>query len=300
MVDKPKSKKGAQLIVPEIFVKGINKSKISIECVTLEGMITLGNKLDIQAKEIFLSYVIILITLVYGSQARLGAKLIVQRKTDNSAEKVFQCTEAHAKFTKILSNSNSSKLLLGLYSIIKAIKHKYYGITEEERTSDEVFLDAIQADLYELIRSKGQASSKVMVRDKDTRVLWLRASCSSLRSKWCSIPTFTPSKIATPGMPLKTLNISIIHQFITNLGNALVEEGLIAKDDIPTIDDIKGKLAEEISLLRIDIYIDDDVHGTFAPINIEPIFGFQRISKGDVAEISTPLPPIADQFKNLL
>lgn len=292
---KAKSRSEVQLFVPEIFIQSLNKGNKLIDSVTLEAIIKLQKTMNKSVKEILIAHAVILATIAYAAQAKLCAKLIIPRKPDSSAEKVFQQTETHSKFVKILSNSTSAKLLLAMQAIMKGLNKGHYGLTDEEST-EEGFLETVNEEIDALSLEKGAGNTKVMVRDPESRLSWARGICASLRSKWCSIPTYSPNKTASTNASIKNLNRNDFFNFLDRLHKKLVEEGIISNDDIPSSKEIEEKIQEEIQNLRIDRNICDDMHGIFAPINLEVIFAFNRTTTPDLQKKKKELPEIAKKL----
>jgi hypothetical protein len=293
------SKKPFQLILPEVYVAGLNKANKTKGLSTLEALIFLSRRLDIvESKEILNSFLVCVLTMLHGAQVKLNAKLIVPKKASSSPEKVFQQTEIHGKMTKILSNSKSAKTIQSLSSISKAIERDLYGITESEAT-DDGFIYAIKNDFDTLLTTKGAATTKIVVRDEESRLMWLRANISSLRSKWCSIPTYTPNSVASAGFNIKNAKVTDVQKFIDLINTTLVGNEVIKQDERITYDDIINTIHEEMNDLRIDDYIDDEVHGKFNPCELDVIFGYKRVANESIKN-RPELPDIAKQLKTIL
>lgn len=286
-----------QIQVPGIYVQSLNQGT-KYNDITLESLIKLGRSIGLNVKDILINYSVIVIFITYGAQAKLNAKLNVPRKSESSPEKVFQQTETHSKTVKALSNSIASRELLSLIAVNDATRKDQFGLTEEECESDDAALNAISCDYTVLATSKGgSGTTKIFVRDPETRQISMRAKCASIRSKWCSVITFTPVKVASSGTNVKTLTPEQLFGFLSNLFNRLLAEQIIQSDEQPTIDDVKDAINKSIVELNITEKISDDIHGTFTFIPLETILGFKRIAIQEEGKANRIKPSILDSFK---
>lgn len=265
----------AQYFVPDVYVASLTKGKINT--VTIEDLMILANTTGPYTfKDVLLCYATILIVLAWGAQVKLNSKLIVNRKAnDSSPEKVFQQTDTHSKMTKILSQSLSAKLILSLNSIQKAINNDYYGYGEEEDT-DEKVEEAIVRDLEDLMERKGPGTLQIHVMNAESRLLWLRASNSSLRSTWCAAPTYSPNKLASTSISLKTTKPEALLSFIRKVFDAVQNKCDVQDEEIPSEEEILFNLKETIKNLQMDDIIDDSPCGTVGAVPLETLLGFRR------------------------
>lgn len=298
-MNKETKKKEWYIIVPEIYVISLMKQKRQpINIISLEGLIKLGELLGITPKEILTDYILIAATLVYGSQLKLSCRLIIDKTDRNSStEKTFQQTCSHYNITRILSNSDSAKRLQAMYAIQIGIDLDAFGNNEEERTS-EGFENVINGTYTELIEKRGSGSSKVSVKNPETRADALRAKVASLRSKWCSTPTYAYNKVCSTGISIKNLNSQDVLNYFEKLGKILVEAEIVNEEAIPTQGEILEIIKGTISDLDISTQVDDSDWGTFNTIPIEEtMFGITRISN-NITISKEPLPDFISQLKS--
>jgi len=191
-------KQNIQYFIPTLYV-GVNTKvpEKSSSTVTLENIINLQSTLGNSIKELLTYYMVLLLTLLWGAQTNINAKLTVNKRAKNSSkEKVFQQTNSHRTMTTIIAKSISARTIISLTSIQKAINKEMFGINDEERESDESLIESINKELIHLIAQKGSGSTRISVRDTESRGIWLRATNSSFRSTLCAAPTFSPSKFS--------------------------------------------------------------------------------------------------------
>jgi hypothetical protein len=292
-----KTKTNAQYFLPEIYIASLTKGKNINSVVSIEDLISTRRTMQYDIKQLLICYGVIIITLVWGAQVKLNSKLLVNRKAnDTSPEKVFQQTQSHSVFVKIISHSQSAKILLSSVSIQRAINKDYYGLTDDERT-DEGYLNAVINDLDNLIDKKGSGALNVYVKDADSRRQWLRASNSSLRSTWCAAPTYSPSKLASTSISIKTTKPENIMQFIDKVLATLSTEGIIIPEEVPTKDEIIDELKETLEDMNIELNIDDSTCGTTGSIPLESMIGFSRNSIVS-SKTTKALPGIAQSLKS--
>jgi hypothetical protein len=289
-----KNKTLQQYFVPEVLIASLTKGKNNNSLVSIEDLIQTRKNLGIDIKELLLGYSVILITLIWGAQVKLNSKLLVNRRAkDSSIEKVFQQTDSHAILVKILSHSIHAKTLLTAVSIQKAINKDYYGLTDEESTN-EGYINAICNDIEELIHKKGSGLLRIYVTDPETREVWLRASNSSLRSTWCSTPTYSPNKLASATTSIKTVKPDDLWEFLEKVWESLDE--IIDNQDIPTRIEIIEEIHNTLTELNCEEIIDDTNYGTVGAVPLETIFGFNRNSIVNTKPIN--LPGIAATLKS--
>lgn len=288
-----------QIFTPDIYILTLNKGKKpGANLVTLESIIKLAPLLGIEIKSILNGYFIIVLTLVYGVQVKLNSKLTIDKNVRNtSIEKVFQQTTAHYNTTKIISNASIIRTVLIIICIQWAIDLDAFGNIESERT-EEGFKEAIEASFEDLSENKGSGTSKVSLKNPETRNDAIRAKMASIRSKWCSIPTYGTNKLASPGVSIKGLSSETLLKYCDKISDKLIEDGIITVDNKPSKDYILNGINEIKTELRIPNEIDDSSYGTFTIINLEKdIFGFERnnISSNLSKE---PVPDFINQYKS--
>lgn len=220
-----KTKVEWQIFVPDIYLGVYNKSKKLSNVILLESLLDLSRELDLDIKELCTAYFLIVLTLIYGGQLKCNSKLIVDKSNKSlSLEKVFQQTISHGNITRILSNSKLVKKIQALYAIQYGIDNNAFGITEYERSSKEAVLSVIKETYLELINNKGSGSSKASIRRPETRIEALRAKMASLRSKWCSAPTYGVNKLCTSGMSIKNMKNDDIFGYVNTTCNKWIED----------------------------------------------------------------------------
>lgn len=300
MIKEKKLTKEWQIFVPEIFLVVMNKGKkLPTNSISLENLMkNIAPKVEVDARCLLIDYWVVALTLLYGAQIRLNAKLEIDKSIKNtSLEKVFQQTTSHYNVTRILSNSESARRLQAIASIQYAINVDAFGNTEDERTV-EGFNEALLGTYTDLITNKGSGSSKFSIKNPETRTEVIRAKVASLRSKWCSIPTYGTDKIISAGMSAKSIKPNEIINYIEKTNKLLVEQEYIAEEDIPNIETILETIQESKSDLNIVNEIDDSTYGSFGYIPIEKeIFNMDRNTKTENLS-KEPIPDFIKELKS--
>lgn len=298
-----KKNKTVQLIVPDLYIRSLNKQIRTQGIISLEDLIKLVKYLpqmslyeyELNEYSIFSDYTVVLAILIWGAQTNLCTSLIIENKSNNSREKAFQQTDTHNRVAKLLSSSPSSTRLMTLMATQKAINKNLFGINDEERQSDSSIIEAITETIEELTTTKGPGTTKLSVRDKESRIKWLRANISSIRSKWISSITYSPNKLITAGNSLRNYNLESFWKYIENLQKTLIEEKILTTP--LDLNLIKSYMKTIITTLGLENKVDDTPYGKASQIYFDEAFSVDR-SIEEVKPLTTPLPNIMENLKS--
>lgn len=267
------------LVLPDIYSKSFTSK--SVKTITIEEILQLiiiiqSEDSTITAKDVLKSFIITQITLAWGAQVFLNAKFSSDNSIKHmSKEKMFQQTISHGIYNKILSHSIEGKIMTSVPSVLTAIKRNFYKIDEEEAASATKTKLAINSDINNLIENKGSGTTKISVRNPESRLTWLKGQASSYRSTWGSTPVFSPSSLAQ-GMEVKNLDEQDIMEYYEELTTSLINGGIITEEDAPSWQDISSAITKIMSEIVKEVMIDDGNSGTFPSIPLDLLLGVQR------------------------
>lgn len=293
-----KIQKQGQLILPDLFIATLNPNKSSA-VITLEDIIELGEKLEIPPKLILIYFSVLLLTLLWAAQVNLNTKFTWdKKKKDLSKEKIFQQTETHSIMSKIISTSILAKSIISLTSIQKALNKDFYGITDYERENDSNVIEAVISDYENLVLQKGSGSSKTIVTDPESRLVWEKAKNSSTRSTLIATPTYSPEKLTSAGLSIKSLKENDYWNFLNMTFEKMLEKGIIKENEIPDSTEISSEIEEMMESLKIEKYVDDSLYGTTTIVPLESIFKLKRNSKLSIEKRNSPVPAVVNALKS--
>lgn len=293
-----KDKSKGYYYLPNIYIKLQTRipSK-SLNTICLEDLIKLAQQLDLDIKDVLMNYSSILITLLWAAQVYMNSDLTVNTKIkNNSRQKTFQQTESHARMAKIIANSEATKQIISLSTIQLAINKDLFGICPGE-TDNEGYLNTIANSFEELRCQRGSGSTKTYVRDPETRMSWMRATNSSLRSTWCATVVYSPNKLASIGISIKTTKPIEVFNFLNKTFDDFVKNGIISSKDKPNEEEIRETCLMCIDESGINRNIDDSAYGDVKFIPLEEIFKINR-QIGEKIDRKRKLPGIAFSLKS--
>lgn len=274
MIQKKLSK---YLIFPGIYTKTFTNK--NVKGTTLESITLLGNDdSEISKKEIIKGYFSSLIIMLWAAQTLTSSILTVDgRSPINSKEKVFQQTQSHGIFCKVMTQTQLGKTITAVVSVYQAIERGFYKIDEEELQDNDTMMTAITNDIVCARYNKGIGNLRKPVRDRESRLTWILGNSASIRSTWISCPVFSPSSL-TKNYDIKKVYPQDVKNYFEEITASLLNED-VADYDIPTWEDFEIEFKESIKdLLNDDFVVDDSAFGTIPSCPLDSLVGIQRVN----------------------
>lgn len=294
----PSKNEKVSLFLPKLYTGKVPAK--SPELLSLLDVLNLAFYCSIDQKLILISYSIVLITLLWCAQTFMNADLMVSNRTElNSRQKVFQQTVSHSIMTRIIASSSHAKRLIAFMTTQCAINKDHIGINEDEGT-DQGYLDATVTLINDLEKNSGPGSTKIYVKDPESRLRWARGFSSSIRSTWCATVVYSPNKLITSTNSLKTLKSEDIDKFLMGVFDSFFAPDFEYREQvIPTFDEIITELHKTIEDRGIEPNIDDSAYGEYKFVNLDQLMGFTRFSANQkILDYKKNLPDAARKLKS--